>query len=502
MSTNKPIISVTNLSKSFDNFAVFRHADFAIQQGEKVGLVGSNGSGKSTLLKILNGRVKPDEGNIVISKKVKIGYIPQEFEAEKDERVKDLLDSGAAPVLAKLNISESVLERPVSSLSGGEKVKMALARILLSQSDFLLLDEPTNNLDIRGLEILEKFVKEINKTFLIVSHDREFLDRAVDKILEIDEVDRKLRIYDGNFSSYLEARHARIEQEWSAYNDSVENKERLEKTVEDKLKRAEEIGHSELRDKDKAQGKTKIEWGQGAFHRGAKLLKRRLENIEIVEKPKQFLPLKIDFEIEERSGDKALELSGVRKQMPNQLLGPIDMQIQYGDKILVTGENGSGKTTLLKLIMGQVQPDGGEIKYGTNLKIGYLPQQEDFVSEAKVKDEFVRLTKIEEGLARRTLNRFKLTSEGVNKRIRDLSSGERSRLIIATIMAQKVNCLIMDEPSNHLDLQALESLEYAVKNFKGTLILVSHDRYFIKQIAPLKSFAIKEGKLVGQSILI
>lgn len=469
MSQNKPIISITNLSKSFDNFAVFKHADFSIQQGEKIGLVGSNGSGKSTLLKILNGSIKPDEGSVSISKGSDIGYIPQEFDAD--------------------------------NLSGGEKTKKALAKIFSSQNDLLLLDEPTNNLDIEGLETLEKFVKESDKTFLVVSHDREFLDRTVNRIFEIDEVDKKLRIYDGNFSSYLQARNARIEKEWAEYNDSVENKKRLEKTVEEKLRRADEISRSKLPDNDKMQGKTKVEWGQRIFQRGAKLLKNRLENTEILEKPKEFLPLNINFEVGERSGDKVLELVSVIKKMPSETLGPINLLIQYGDKILITGENGSGKTTLLKMIMGEVFPDSGEIKHGTNLKIGYLPQQEDFISEAKVKDEFIRHTKIEEGLSRRILNRFKLSTDDVNKKIKDLSSGERSRLIIATIMAQKVNCLILDEPSNHLDLQALESLEYAVKNFEGTLILVSHDRYFIKQIKPLKSFIIENGKLIAREIL-
>lgn len=470
MPQNKPIISVTNLSKSFDNFAVFKHANFSIQQGEKIGLVGSNGSGKSTLLKILNGSIKQDEGGVSISKGVDLGYIPQEFDAE--------------------------------DLSGGEKTKKALAKIFSSKNDLLLLDEPTNNLDIEGLETLEKFVKESDKTFLVVSHDREFLDRIVSRIFEIDEVDKKLRIYDGNFSSYLQARNARIEKEWAEYNDSIEDKKRLEKTVEEKLKRADEISRSKLPDNDKMQGKTKVEWGQRIFQRGAKLLKNRLENTETLEKPKEFLPLNINFEVGERSGDKVLELVSVTKKMPSETLGPIDLLIQYGDKILITGENGSGKTTLLKMIIGELPPDSGEIKHGTNLKIGYLPQQEDFISEAKVKDEFIRHTKIEEGLSRRILNRFKLSAEDVNKKVKELSSGERSRLIIATIMAQKVNCLILDEPSNHLDLQALESLEYAVKNFEGTLILVSHDRYFIKQIKPLKSFVIENGKLIAKEVLI
>lgn len=507
MQKNQPVISASNLSKSFDNFAVFKQADFSLQQGEKVGLVGSNGSGKSTLLKILKGEMKADEGKVAISKGVDVGYIPQEFETDKDCLVKDLLKIGrkspeAISVLEQLKIGQAMLERPVGSLSGGEKTKAALARIFLSQHDFLLLDEPTNNLDIEGLELLEKFVRQSGKTFLIVSHDREFLDRTVSRIFEIDETDKKLRIYDGNFSSYQRARRALIEQKWALYNDSLQNRKRLEKTAEEKLKRADEISRSELRDSDKMLRDFKVERGQKAFQRGAMLLKDRLEKIKETEKPKQFLPLNINFEIEKRSGDKALELTAVTKKMPEETLGPIDLLVQYGDKILITGKNGSGKTTLLKMIMGQILPDSGEIKYGTNLKIGYLPQIEDFISEAKVKDEFVRHTKIEEGSARKILNRFKLSTEDVDKKIKELSSGERSRLIIATIMAQKVNCLILDEPSNHLDLQALESLEYAVKNFKGTLILVSHDRYFVKQIAPPKSFIIENGKILAREVLI
>ncbi len=507
MSKNRPIISATNLSKSYENFTVFQHADFSIKQGEKIGLVGSNGSGKSTLLKILNGSIKPDEGNLLVSKGVDIGYIPQEFDTDKDCLVKDFLKVGQDqpefdPLFKDLKIGNSILDRSIGKLSGGEKTKVALARVFLSKNDFLLLDEPTNNLDIRGLELLEKFVKESKKTFLIVSHDREFLDRTINRIFEIDEIDRKLRIYDGNFSLYLQARNTRIEKEWAEYGDNVEERNRLKKTVEEKLRRADEISRSEIRDKDKMLRDFKVERGQGAFQRGAMLLKEKLESTENVKKPKEFLPLNIKFEIEKRSGDKVIELISVTKKMPSQVLGPINLLVQYGDKILITGENGSGKTTLIKMMMKDILQDGGEIKHGTNLKIGYLPQQEDFVSDAKVKDEFVRLVKIEEGLARRILNRFKLSAEDVNKKIKDLSSGERSRLIIATIMAQKVNCLILDEPSNHLDLQALESLEYAVKNFEGTLILVSHDRYFIKQVMPLKSFVIENAKIVAKEVLI
>jgi ATPase subunit of ABC transporter with duplicated ATPase domains len=215
--------------------------------------------------------------------------------------------------------------------------------------------------------------------------------------------------------------------------------------------------------------------------------------MEELEKPKHVLPLEVRFELEERSGDKVFELTNVTKKLPEHNLGPINLTIQYGDRILILGNNGSGKSTLIKLLLGSLTPDSGEVIKGTKLNIGYLPQEEDFNADATLREEFLRLTEVEEGMGRRTLNRFKLSENDVHKKVSELSSGEKSRLMLAIIMANKVNCLILDEPSNHIDLEVLESLEEALKDYKGTLILVSHDRYLIKRIDITTTLVLENG---------
>lgn len=488
---NKPIISATGVSKSYENFAVLKEVNVSIQEGEKIGLVGPNGSGKTTLMKILAGLGKPDQGTVVISKKHSFGYIPQNFNEYSAFTVKEFIQSVVGkdlekvriePTFDKLNLNNALLDRKMSELSGGERTKVALVRIFLADQDVLLLDEPTNNLDIEALLLLEDFVQKSNKTFLIISHDREFLNKAVNRIFEIDEFTRGLHIYEGNFSSYLEERLARYERQWIAFNDSMKKKDRTKEIIEQKLQRAHEIENSEKHDDDKFLRNFKIEHAGRAFQKGAKNLKNKLEKMEEVERPREPLPLNLEFSEYGRSGDKIFELINVTKKLPERTIGPITLTIQFGDRLLITGPNGAGKTTFIKMLLSKVQPDSGTITPGTKLNVGYLPQEEDLLSDSTVTEEFLRHVEIEEGLARRTLHRFKLTADDVNKKIKQLSSGERSRLILAILMTQKANCLILDEPSNHLDLEVLESLEAALEKFKGTLIVVSHDRYFIDRL--------------------
>jgi ATPase subunit of ABC transporter with duplicated ATPase domains len=499
----KPIASFTNVNKSFGNFAVLKGADFSINTGDKIGLVGPNGSGKSTLLKILAGEMIADSGTVVVHKGVSVGYIPQQFSDDTELSAADFLAHGDSvfdktvtlSFLGELNLNPAILERTMDQLSGGEKLKLALIRIFLAKQDLLLLDEPTNNLDIAALEVLENFILKSPKTFIVISHDREFLDRVMSGIFEIDETDRKLRVYDGNFSAYMEARKNRIEKEWAKYKDEVEDKKHVADLIDSKLARAEEIANSEARDSDTMLHKFKRERGQKAFQRGAKLMKAKLEKMDEPQKPKEYLPLDIKFEIEKRSGDIVFECAEIIKKLPDHVLGPVNLRIQFGDRLLITGANGEGKTTLIKILLGKNLPDSGDVKVGVGVKVGYLPQEEDLRPEGTVREEFLKHVEVEEGIGRRLLNRFKLSADDVEKKVQDLSSGERSRLILAIIMSQKVNCLVLDEPSNHLDLEALESLENALRDFVGTLVVVTHDRYFIRRLGELKILELKNGNL-------
>lgn len=515
---NKPIVSCVNVGKSYEDFTVLSKVNFSIQKGEKWGLVGANGSGKSTLLKIISGQIKNDTGIVTILKSVRVAYVPQDFTEYKDISVSEFIISLALnkneisqhkifSVLNNLCLDSSILKRKIGDLSGGEKTKLGLVRILLSDYDFYVLDEPTNNLDIHALTILERFVKDSLKTFLIVSHDREFLDKIAQKIIEISEHSRNAKIYDGNFSAYILKKNRDIERQWIAYSDKIEKQEKLEKNTEAKLKWMNDIDKKRLNIKnlpihEKEKGvAAELRDSAGRMGHRVKVAKDKAErfknNTKTIEKPKEQLPLKVDFQVEKRSGDKVFDLNGVTKTTPNFVLGPIDISVLYGDRILILGENGSGKSTLLKIMLRLLKQDSGDVKIGNTVSVGYIPQQEDFLPNTTVLEEFLRHTKMDEGIGRRSLNRFRITTNDVKKKISELSSGERSRLILAIIMANRHNCLVLDEPSNHLDLEVLEEFEDAIRRFEGTIIVVSHDRYFIKKIKLQKTYLLEGGKLTN-----
>ena len=339
--------------------------------------------------------------------------------------------------------------------------------------------------------------KKSNKAFLIISHDREFLDRIIDKTIEIDEFTRESIIYNGNYSNYLKKRQERIGKEWAQYQDKQGEIARLEKSATEKEMKAKKTEKTKWKkDNEKMASNAKKEKSAGDLRRAGKTLKKRLKSIGEAEKPKSKLPLKLSFDIAERSGDKVFELTGVVKKIGDIRVGPINLSVKYGNRILILGANGAGKTTLINMLLGKITPDGGLLERGTRLSVGYLPQESDFNANFTIIAQFMSSideTKIKEGIARRLLNRFNLKEEDVKKKIKDISPGMKSRLMLAIMMTNKVNCLILDEPSNHLDLEALEQLEEAIKNFNGTLMLVSHDRYFIDKIGIEKTYLLEKG---------
>jgi ATP-binding cassette, subfamily F, member 3 len=460
------ILSVKDLSKKYDQLEILRNIKFTLSSSEKVGLVGPNGSGKSTLLKIIAGIIEKDSGTIVVDKKSKIEYLPQFHNSDE-------------------------------KLSPGELAKQILVPIVSSDAEIFLLDEPTNNLDVEGLEMIENFISNSLKSFIIISHDREFLDRTVNRVIEIDPDVKTNFIYEGNYSDYAKERKAKIERQWKEYGDKLERIGKFNKNISDKISWMKEIEKQRLNNRNLPMHEKEKPYAavlrdkEGKAGRRARIMKDRLdrykEETEEIIRPKHLLPPKIEFE-ENRGSDKVFILNAVIKHIGTKKIGPLSSRIQYGDRLHIKGGNGAGKTTLLKMMIGEIQYDKGEIQKGENVRLGYISQERwtnkyNKKSNKKVIEQFLEETKMEEeGNARKILNRFRLTSEDINKEVSLLSPGEYSRLVIAELVAKQPNCIILDEPTNHLDLEILEELEKGLQEYKGTLIVVSHDRYFVERI--------------------
>jgi len=489
------MLSVQKIIREYNHKSILNNITFSLLRGEKVGLVAPNGVGKSTLLKIIAGEDTPDSGSIISQKGTVLAYFPQEVCA--DVSISEYLEittekeESIMKLLRKVGLGEVPLNMDICKLSGGQRSKVAFVKILSTKADIYLLDEPTNNLDFVTLKLMEDFVVSSGSAFMIVSHDREFLDRTVEKIFEIDEFSHSLRIYSGGYSEYLKQYEARVTREWARYEDAQEKSKRMKKAVSIKMHGVEKL-YKVLRNKRKLApnitdkiNRTATLDRAGKIARQGKVIKNRLEsyNLDEIEKPKSRLPLKLNLEEIEPSGVKVFFVEHIDKTMGDKHIGPIDIDVQYGDKILILGDNGAGKTTLLKMILGDLTPDRGEIKRGTKLDIGYLPQITNDNQKNTALSFFLKYTpNKEESDARKILNRFNLTEKDANKTLNELSPGLRSRLVLATMMANKPNCLIFDEPSNHLDLEVLEKLEDALMQYSGTVILVSHDRRLIKKL--------------------
>lgn len=505
------MLTIKNITKFFGSNLILKNVSFTLKKRESLGIVGPNGIGKTTLLRIIEGSVELDSGTIEKSKDVCVCYIPQEIvPLSQSETGRDYLmrmvgfkftpvsdDKELQSFLGKLSIDPNDFERPLCTLSGGLRAKIALLPLFFFRADVFLLDEPTNNLDLPGLLFLEQKVIKSSSSFLIVSHDRKFLDRIVSKTIEIDEFSHTTTIYDGGFTVYLREREKRIEHQWQRYKEYEQEANRLLESARKQKEKAQK-GKSKskhTKDKDKLSHGYAEERSRRTTD-AAKSLKKRLEQLEKVEKPRIRLPLRLNFEVAERSGDIVFELQKVLKKKGCFSLGPIDLTVSYGMRIAILGPNGSGKTTLLKIFTENDTSDSGMIKIGSRVNIGYLPQELNLTPDKTLLTEFLSQSPLDETTGRKLLNRFGLEETDVNKRIKDLSPGERSRLILAILMSQRPNCLILDEPSNHLDLEALTQLEKALMKYSGTLIIVSHDRYLLDRIPFTTTFVLEKNGLL------
>lgn len=488
-------------------------------EGQRIGLVGRNGEGKSTLLNILAGTLQPTEGSVTWKKGSRIGLLEQspdepdeltveqlmlavfseltamqEHLAKMEKLMEDAspeemdrllarygtlqdefiqrggyeLDMKIDQVLNGLKIKQLKYER-WGHLSGGEKTKIGLAKLLLQQPDLLLLDEPTNHLDLDAIEWLGAFISHYKGTIVLVSHDRYFLDETVTHIWELDQGD--LIQYSGNYSSYVKEREARLLVEFQQYQDQQKKIQKMKETIK-RLK----------------------EWANRAnppnagMHRQAKSMEKALARIEILDRPVlEKKQMALDFRMDKRSGKDVVLLEEVWKGFGERILfHEISMHVRYGERAAIVGANGSGKTTLLNMIMGKEPVDAGEVKLGSGLSIGYLSQHTlEMDNNRTIIEEFRDAVAVSEYEARPLLAKFLFFGNMVFQPVRQLSGGERMRLRLAQLMHQHHNLLILDEPTNHLDLEAKEVMEEALSEFPGTLIAVSHDRYFLDKMFPV-----------------
>jgi ATP-binding cassette subfamily F protein 3 len=459
------IVKTKKIKKSYGSLAVLKDISFSLERGQKAALVGLNGTGKTTLLRIIAGLEEADSGKLELAKGTRIGYLPQDFNSD-------------------------------SVLSSGQKTKAALLKILEQGADLLLLDEPTNNLDLPSLVWLENFLQQSEAAGIVVSHDRRFLDRVVNKILEIDWRTKELTITNGTYSDYLKRAVKALARQKADYRLQQEEIERLTARAREKRQEAESgrswQGQS---DSDKLLRGFKRDRAKSSA-RTAKAMMTRIEHLEKVEKPAEREPLTIKLAADTRAGVRDIYLKDLIVGYDNFRLSPVSLDLLYGKRIGIVGLNGAGKSALLKTLTGALAPISGKVEIGAGVRIGNMMQEHESLPREEAVLEFLKTkANLTETAAYHQLVKFGFQPDQVKQIIGELSRGARARLLLAYFSVLAVNVLVLDEPTNHLDLEALAALEETLSTYTGTVILVSHDRYFLGQARLDDIYVLADGKL-------
>ena len=505
-------ISVNGLEKSFEvGKKILDGLSFTVNSGEHIGILGPNGCGKTTLFRILCGELSPDEGTAVVAPGKRIGLISQipvfpsgwttedvlrdaqrrlyaisarldelsaqmehdddpallrEYDSLSDEfrrRGGWEMDSERSRVSSGLDVTPAMRQQPFDTLSGGERTRVNLARLILEDTDILLLDEPTNHLDLHATEWLEDYIRHFKGTVLSISHDRYFLDVAAQRCIEI--ADGRAEFYSGNYSFFVEERQRRFEEKLKQYEKDQAKIEQLQRAA-DKLHLWAFMGNDKL-------------------HKRAFSMEKRIERLSQTEKPTEARKLSVKFRERDFSGDEAIVADGLSKGFGGRVLfSDVSLEVTGGERIALIGDNGAGKTTFLRLLMGEETPDEGYIYRGPAVRTAYLPQIVRFEDESRTMYETMLWEcRAQPQEARDRLAAFGFRGEDVFKRVSALSGGEKSRLRLCMLMGGQINLLVLDEPTNHLDIASREWMEDALSDYEQTLLFVSHDRYFIEKFA-------------------
>ncbi|WP_414938814.1 ABC-F family ATP-binding cassette domain-containing protein [Amycolatopsis sp. cmx-11-51] len=536
---------VKDLAAGHGDRVLFSGLDLVVAPGEVIGLVGVNGAGKSTLLETLGGLVPPEEGSVRLNPPTAtVGHLPQEPERREGESVRGFLsrrtgvtaaqaaldaatealtagepgaddsygvaldrwlalggadlDDRAGEVVADLGLTVN-LDQPMLSLSGGQAARAGMASLLLSRYDIFLLDEPTNDLDLDGLDRLERFVTGLRAGTVLVSHDREFLARTVDRVVELDFAQQQVRTYGGGYESYLEERavarrHAREEyDEYSNTRASLESRGAMQRSwMEKGVKNA----RRKATDNDKVGRKFRSEATEKQASK-ARQTDRMIERLDVVEEPRKEWELRMEIATAPRAGAVVATLRGAVVRRGEFTLGPVDLQIDWADKVAITGVNGAGKSTLLAALLGRVPVDEGGASLGSGVVVGEVDQARKlFLGDLPLFEAFAReVPELADADVRTLLAKFGLKAAHVLRPAATLSPGERTRSALALLQARGVNLLVLDEPTNHLDLPAIEQLESALSEYPGTLLLVTHDRRMLEAVATTRRLEVADGKV-------
>lgn len=531
------MLQVNGITKTYGPTTVINDVSFLVNPGEKVALVGPNGSGKSTILNIVSGDLESDSGSVQIQSNLRLCFLRQGFTDEKatvevaacsvvpgarkalidvrecerqlslpgSQRDKALLDrysdalallenSGGQSVLDNLDETLRILDlrgiafdRTVSTLSGGQKAKVALAGVVAAEPDVLLLDEPTNHLDLPALVWLESFVRDRDGTTLIASHDRMFLDQTVSRVIEI-QPDGSTEKFSGNYSAFVESRDADRATQLGKWKAQEAESKRIRADIARQKQAADNMA-SKSKPKDASYKYWAPENTSKVIARRAKTRESKLEQFESstdrVEKPKQQWKMKLDLDSTNRSGDMLIKIEDASVGYGSvQIFNSLDAELRFGERVALTGANGSGKSTLFKLICDELKPISGAIRLGTNVSIGLMPQETPSFDDATTPLAYIRsVTDISDTEARNFLHYFLFQGDQVFTPISELSYGERSRLTLSGLVVKEPNLLLLDEPLNHLDIPARERFEQALTQYSGTVITATHDRSFIDQFA-------------------